>query len=103
DKVDSSDRERIEAELKKVKDALEKDDTDAIKSATEGLTKVFYEVSAPACWYSLADRMRKPITWWMPIIKWLTTRMVNSIKLPACTSLRAGFADEAARLSINPR
>jgi molecular chaperone DnaK len=46
DKVDSSDRERIEAELKKVKDALEKDDTGAIKSATEGLTKVFYEVSA---------------------------------------------------------
>jgi molecular chaperone DnaK len=46
DKVDSSDRERIEAELKKVKDALEKDDTDAIKSATEDLTKVFYEVSA---------------------------------------------------------
>ncbi|HZX46964.1 MAG TPA: molecular chaperone DnaK [Clostridia bacterium] len=46
DKVESSDRERIEAELKKVKDALEKDDTDAIKSATEGLTKVFYEVSA---------------------------------------------------------
>ncbi|HQA47857.1 MAG TPA: molecular chaperone DnaK [Bacillota bacterium] len=46
DKVDGPDRERIEAELKKVKDALEKDDTDAIKSATEDLTKVFYEVSA---------------------------------------------------------
>ena len=46
DKLDSFDKERIEAELKKVKDALEKDDTSAIKSATESLTKVFYEVSA---------------------------------------------------------
>jgi molecular chaperone DnaK len=46
DKVESADKERIEAELKKVKDALEKDDTDAIKGATEALTKVFYEVSA---------------------------------------------------------
>ncbi len=46
DKVDAADKEKIDTELKKVKDALEKDDTDEIKSATEGLTKVFYEVSA---------------------------------------------------------
>ena len=46
DKLNAADKESIEAEIKKVKDALEKDDTDEIKNATEALTKVFYEVSA---------------------------------------------------------
>ncbi len=46
DKIEPADKESIETELKKVKDALEKDDIDRIKEATEGLTKVFYEVSA---------------------------------------------------------
>jgi len=46
DKIDPSDKEIIETELKKVKDALEKDDADDIKNATEALTKVFYDISA---------------------------------------------------------
>ena len=58
DKVESADKERVEAELKKVKDALEKDDTDAIKGATEGLTKVFYEVSAKL--YQQAGKAAEP-------------------------------------------
>ncbi len=46
DKIEPADKERVEKELKKVKDALDGDDIDGIKNATEGLTKVFYEVSA---------------------------------------------------------
>jgi molecular chaperone DnaK len=46
DKLEAADKENIEAEVQKVKDALGKDDADEIKSATEALTKVFYEVSA---------------------------------------------------------
>lgn len=46
DKIDTADRQRIEEELGKVKDALEKDDPENIKKATEDLTKVFYDISA---------------------------------------------------------
>ncbi|MDD3850366.1 MAG: molecular chaperone DnaK [Firmicutes bacterium] len=58
DKVEPADKDRIEAEVTKVKDALEKDDTDAIKGATEDLTKVFYEVSAKL--YQQADNAAGP-------------------------------------------
>lgn len=46
DKIDAADKEKIEAELKSVKDALQKDDVDEIKNANESLTKVFYDISA---------------------------------------------------------
>lgn len=46
EKIESADKEKIEEKLGKVKDTLEKDDIDEIKSATDELTKVFYEVSA---------------------------------------------------------
>ena len=45
DKIDAADRSSIETELNKVKDALKGTDVDAIKNATEGLTKAFYAVS----------------------------------------------------------
>jgi molecular chaperone DnaK len=46
DKINPADKQKIEAELQKVKDALGKDDTDQIKAAVEDLTKVFYDISA---------------------------------------------------------
>ena len=58
DKVEPADKERIETELKKVREALDKDDTDAIKGATEELTKVFYEVSAKL--YQQAEKAAGP-------------------------------------------
>ncbi len=45
DKLGSEDKARIEAELNNVKEALKGTDTEAIKAATEELTKVFYEIS----------------------------------------------------------
>ncbi|HIT25805.1 MAG TPA: Hsp70 family protein, partial [Candidatus Enterenecus avicola] len=45
DKLDSGDKASIEGELNKVKEALKGTDTQAIKNATEGLTKAFYAVS----------------------------------------------------------
>jgi molecular chaperone DnaK len=44
DKVDAADKERIEAELAQTKKALESNDLDGIKAATEKLTQVSYEV-----------------------------------------------------------
>ncbi|MDD4680948.1 MAG: molecular chaperone DnaK [Clostridia bacterium] len=44
DKIDSSDKAKIQAELDDLKKALESDDIDAIKEATEKLTQVSYEV-----------------------------------------------------------
>ncbi len=46
DKIDPADRQKVETELQKVKDALAKDSTEDIKSAAESLTKVFYDISA---------------------------------------------------------
>ncbi len=46
DKVSGEDRQKIEAEINKVKEALKGTDTEAIKKATEDLSKAFYEVSA---------------------------------------------------------
>ena len=46
DKIDASDKEAIEAEINKVKEALKGTDTAAIKAATEELSKKFYEVSS---------------------------------------------------------
>ena len=45
DKLDAGDKANIEGELNKVKEALKGTDTQAIKDATEGLTKAFYAVS----------------------------------------------------------
>ena len=46
DKVDAADKSAIEAEINKVKEALKGTDTEAIKAASEELSKKFYEVSA---------------------------------------------------------
>jgi len=46
DKLSSEDKEKIEAEINKVKDALKGTDVEAIKRATESLTQAFYSVSA---------------------------------------------------------
>lgn len=46
DKLDAADKQKIESELQKVKDALNKDDVEEINKATESLTKAFYDVSA---------------------------------------------------------
>jgi len=46
DKISSDDKSRIEAEIQKVKDALNGTDTEAIKNATESLKQAFYDVSS---------------------------------------------------------
>lgn len=45
-KISSEDKARIESELNNVKEALKGTDTEAIKAATEELTKVFYDLSS---------------------------------------------------------
>ena len=45
DKLDGADKANIEGELNKVKEALKGTDTQAIKDATEALTRAFYAVS----------------------------------------------------------
>lgn len=46
DKLSSEDKAKIDAELNKLKDTLKGTDTEAIKAATEELTKVFYDISS---------------------------------------------------------
>ncbi|KUO70687.1 MAG: molecular chaperone DnaK [Clostridia bacterium BRH_c25] len=46
DKLSSEDKAKAEAELNNVKEALKGTDTEAIKAASEELTKVFYDISA---------------------------------------------------------
>ena len=46
DKVSSSDKEKIEGKVKQVKDALSGNDDEKIKSATDDLTKSFYDISS---------------------------------------------------------
>ena len=46
DKLSSEDKEKVEAEINKVKEALKGTDTEAIKKATEDLSKAFYDISA---------------------------------------------------------
>lgn len=46
DKLGSDDKAKIETEINNVKEALKGTDTEAIKSATEALTKAFYDISA---------------------------------------------------------
>ncbi|MCX7842683.1 MAG: molecular chaperone DnaK [Clostridia bacterium] len=46
DKLGADDKSKIEAEINKVKDLLKGTDTEAIKKATEDLTKAFYDISA---------------------------------------------------------
>jgi molecular chaperone DnaK len=45
-KLSPEDKSKIDAELNRVKETLTGTDTEAIKSATEDLTKVFYEISS---------------------------------------------------------
>jgi len=45
DKIDAADKSSVESSLNKVKDALKGTDSNAIKAATEELTKAFYAVS----------------------------------------------------------
>ena len=46
DKLGAEDKSKIEAEINRVKDALKGTDNEAIKRATETLTKAFYDISA---------------------------------------------------------
>lgn len=46
DKLSSEDKQKIEGELNHLKEALKGTDLESIKSATEQLTKVFYDISA---------------------------------------------------------
>ncbi len=45
DKIPADAKNRLETEIKKVEDALKTNDTDAIKAATESLTKVWNEIA----------------------------------------------------------
>jgi molecular chaperone DnaK len=45
DKVDQADKDAVQAEVDKVKEALKGDNTDAIKTATDALQQKFYEIS----------------------------------------------------------
>ncbi|MDD5602825.1 MAG: molecular chaperone DnaK [Eubacteriales bacterium] len=45
DKIDDSDKSKIESEINSVKEALKSNDTDKIRNATETLSKAFYEIS----------------------------------------------------------
>jgi molecular chaperone DnaK len=45
DKIDATDKSKLEAEIAKVEEALKTDNTDAIKSATDDLNKVWNEVA----------------------------------------------------------
>ena len=45
DKLDAGDKANVESALNKVKETLKGNDTQAIKNATEELTKVFYSIS----------------------------------------------------------
>ena len=45
DKIDAGEKSAVQAEIDKVKDALKGTDTEAIKAATENLSKKFYEIS----------------------------------------------------------
>ena len=45
DKISGEEKSKIETEIESTKKALESNDTEKIKEATEKLTKVFYEMS----------------------------------------------------------
>ncbi|HHV30066.1 molecular chaperone DnaK [Acetivibrio mesophilus] len=46
DKLSSEDKSKIEGEIEKVKEVLKGTDTEAIKTATEGLQQAFYDISS---------------------------------------------------------
>ncbi len=46
DKLDSTDKAKIESEISNVKEVLKGSDTEALKKATEALNQVFYELSS---------------------------------------------------------
>jgi molecular chaperone DnaK len=45
DKITSEQKNQLESEIKKVEEAIASNDTDRIKTATDGLTKVWNEIS----------------------------------------------------------
>ena len=45
DKIDAADKDAVQAEIDKVKEALKGTDTEAIKAATEALQQKFYSIS----------------------------------------------------------
>ena len=45
DKISGEEKSKVESEIESTKKALETNDTEKIKEATEKLTKVFYEMS----------------------------------------------------------
>ncbi len=45
DKLDAADKSNLEAEIQKVKDAIAANDTEKMKTATEGLQQAFYKIS----------------------------------------------------------
>ena len=58
DKVDQADKDAVQAEIDKVKEALKGDNNDLIKSATEALQQKFYEISSKL--YAQANPQEQP-------------------------------------------
>ncbi len=58
DKVDQADKDAVQAEVDKVKEALKGDNIDAIKTATDALQQKFYEISQKL--YSQANPQGQP-------------------------------------------
>ena len=58
DKVDQADKDAVQAEIDKVKEALKGDNNDQIKAATEALQQKFYEISTKL--YSQANPQGQP-------------------------------------------
>ncbi len=58
DKVDQADKDAVQAEIDKVKEALKGTDNDQIKAATEALQQKFYEISTKL--YSQANPQTEP-------------------------------------------
>jgi len=61
DKIPADAKNRLETEIKKVEDALKTNDTDAIKAATESLTKVWNEI-APTLYQQQAGPQQQAAT-----------------------------------------
>ena len=60
DKLTDENKSKLEAEIKKVEDALAANNTEGIKSATEALNKVWGEIAQQL--YAQADSQQEPGT-----------------------------------------
>ena len=60
DKLTDENKSKLEAEIKKVEDALAANNTEGIKSATESLNKVWGEIAQQL--YAQADAQQEPGT-----------------------------------------